>query len=159
MVVASSPACFCHCVPYPDSRPICATPLCRVSVWPGASCSRVAASLPRPGPQPRVSSSSLVGGPTSRPPPPPENPPAVTPTALVPEPSSSAVDDLILPLSGLPPVPAHLVQAIKANKFVDLADLLPENLRELQFDQAKDSKAKEESRRRRQLLPALWIGR
>ena len=66
-----------------------------------------------------------------------------------PEPSSSAVDDLILPLSGLPPVPAHLVQAIKANKFVDLADLLPENLRELQFDQAKDSKAKEESKKKK----------
>ncbi len=31
---------------------------------------------------------------------------------------------------------------------MDLADLLPENLRELQFDQAKDSKAKEESRKR-----------
>ena len=59
-----------------------------------------------------------------------------------------AVDDLILPLSGLPPVPAHLVQAIEANKSVDLADLLPENLWELQFDQAKDSKAKEESKKK-----------
>ena len=32
---------------------------------------------------------------------------------------------------------------------MDLADLLPENLRELHFDQAKDSKAKEESRKRK----------
>ena len=108
----------------------------------------MAASLPRPGPQPRVSGSSLVGGPTSRPPP-PDDPPVVTPIAVAPEPSSSAVDDLILPLSGLPPVPAHLVQAIKANKFVDLADLLPEKLQELQFDQAKDSKAKEESKKKK----------
>ena len=46
-------------------------------------------------------------------------------------------------------MPAHLVQAIKANKFVALADLLPENLRELQLDQAKDSKAKEESKKKK----------
>ena len=32
---------------------------------------------------------------------------------------------------------------------MDLADLLPENLRELQFDQAKDSKAKEESKKKK----------
>ena len=68
---------------------------------------------------------------------------------MAPEPFSSAVNDLILPISGLSPVPAHLVQAIMANKFVDLADLLPENLRELQFDQAKDAKFKEELRKRK----------
>lgn len=40
-------------------------------------------------------------------------------------------EDVILPLSGLPPVSGHLVLAIKANKFVDLADLMPEYLQEL----------------------------
>jgi len=48
--------------------------------------------------------------------------------------------DLTQPASGLPPIPGHLIQAIRDGKFIDLADLLPEALREAQFDKACDKK-------------------
>ena len=38
---------------------------------------------------------------------------------------------------------------MKAYKFVDLADFMPENLQEPQFDQAKDSKAKEDVKKKK----------
>ena len=60
---------------------------------------------------------------------------AATPNGDTPTVASKTPDaleeDVILPLSGLPPVSGHLVLAIKANKFVDLADLMPEYLQEL----------------------------
>ena len=42
-----------------------------------------------------------------------------------------------------------MVQAIKAGKYVDLADLLPEALREMQLDDTKETKAKDETKRMR----------
>lgn len=42
-----------------------------------------------------------------------------------------------------------MVQAIKTRKYVDLADLLPEALREMQFDEAKETKAKDEARKKK----------
>ena len=47
---------------------------------------------------------------------------------------------MFLPASGLPPILEHLVQAIKDRKFVDFWDLLPERLRETQFDRVSDKK-------------------
>ena len=38
---------------------------------------------------------------------------------------------LILPTSGLPPIPAHLVMSIKQGKYIDLGDLLPEELADM----------------------------
>ena len=56
---------------------------------------------------------------------------------------------LILPTSGLPPIPAHLVTAIKDGKYIDLGDLLPEGLAEA-FDRAQDGK---EDKRKRKKFP------
>ena len=44
--------------------------------------------------------------------------------------------------SGLPPIPGYMVQAIKTRKYVGLADLLLEALREMQFDEAIETIAK-----------------
>ena len=51
----------------------------------------------------------------------------------------ASADDkgLFLPSSGRPPIPAHLVNAITTSRYIDLADLLPEALREVQFDRTK----------------------
>lgn len=62
--------------------------------------------------------------------------------------AAEAPEDLVLPASGLPPIPAHLVQSIKAGKFVDFGELLPEALREAVFEtmsgQKEDKKKKKE---------------
>ena len=51
-----------------------------------------------------------------------------------------------------------MVQAIKAGKFIDLSDLLPEALREMQFDDSKDTKSKEEGKKRKYVIntPLDW---
>ena len=54
--------------------------------------------------------------------------------------------DFTLPMSGLAPIPAHLVQPIKSGKYVDLDELLPESLREGFFDRPKN---KDEPKRTR----------
>ena len=61
-------------------------------------------------------------------------------TADKPAQASSGAEDsaLILPASGLPLVPRHPVQAIRDGSFVELGELLPEVLREAQFDKARD---------------------
>ena len=55
--------------------------------------------------------------------------------------------DLVLPASGIPPIPQHLLKTIKQGKFVDLPDLLPEALREAQFSKAQESKDKAKKKR------------
>ena len=82
--------------------------------------------------------------------------PLPTPTsALLPKtPSSSSAEDTspCLPLSGLPPIPLHLVKAIREQRFIDLEDLLPEALRESQFDSSgmsKDTKSKEAEKKKK----------
>ena len=67
-------------------------------------------------------------------------------------------EDFILPTSGLPPIPGHVVQAIKAGKFIDLSDLLPEALREMQFDDSKDTKSREEGKKKKYVIntPLDW---
>lgn len=42
-----------------------------------------------------------------------------------------------------------MVQAIKAGRYVDFTDLLPEALWEMQFDDTKEVKAKDETRRKK----------
>ena len=72
--------------------------------------------------------------------------------------TSKDKEDLTLPISGLPPIPAHMVEAIKARQFVALGDLLPEALRDAAFDrQSKD--LKEEKRKRSPPLsnPTDWM--
>ena len=39
--------------------------------------------------------------------------------------------DLVLPASGLPPIPGHLVKVIKEGRLVELSNLLPETLHEM----------------------------
>ena len=56
--------------------------------------------------------------------------------------------DLLLPASGLPPIPSHLVQAIRELKFVDLHDLLPEALRESQFSKTRESKDEKDKKKK-----------
>ena len=66
--------------------------------------------------------------------------------------------DLTLPASGLPPIPGHLVQAIRDGKFIDLADLLPEALREVQFDKACDKKEDAKSKKKHSIASPLdWM--
>ena len=66
--------------------------------------------------------------------------------------------DLFLPASGLPPIPGHLVQAIKDRKFVDLSDLLPEALRETQFDRVSDRKEDSKAKRKYTIsTPLEWM--
>ncbi len=50
--------------------------------------------------------------------------------------------DLVLPASGILPIPQYHLKTIKQGKFVDLPDLLPEALREAQFTKARESKDK-----------------
>ena len=81
------------------------------------------------------------------------NPPAApprqeaNPTASS-NPTTQDETDLSLPMSGLAPIPAQLVQAIKAGKYVDLDELLPESLREGFFERPM-AKNKEEPKRTR----------
>ena len=66
----------------------------------------------------------------------------------------------MLPASGLPPVPFHLVLLIKENKFVELGDLLPEALREAQFEKVKDNKDESKTSNKRKHLissPLDWM--
>ena len=51
-------------------------------------------------------------------------------------------------VSGLPPIPLHLVQAIKQGKYVDLPDLLPKALRGAQFNKAHETKEETKLKRR-----------
>ena len=48
--------------------------------------------------------------------------------------SSAESQDFILASSGLLPIPAKIVHAIKDGKFVEFGDLLPEVLREAAFE-------------------------
>ena len=65
--------------------------------------------------------------------------------------------DLVLPVSSLPSIPLHLVKAIKQDKYVELPDLLPEALREAQFN--KTCKTKEEARNKNNIsITTLYTG-
>ena len=65
--------------------------------------------------------------------------------------------NLFLPASGgLPPIPGHLVQTIKDCKFVDLSDLLPEALRETQFDRVSDRKEDSKAKRKYTISTLEW---
>lgn len=77
--------------------------------------------------------------------------PARAPTSTNPAPKAAGKpeESFILPTSGRPPIPRHVVQAIKAGKYVDLSDLLPEALWDMQFDDTKEAKARDETKRRR----------
>jgi len=65
--------------------------------------------------------------------------------------------DFLLPSSGLPPIPAQLVQAIKEGKFVHFRDLLPEALRE---HASRQSPHKDENKKKAKKFyispPADW---
>ena len=66
--------------------------------------------------------------------------------------------DLVLPASGLLPIPGHLVKAIKEGRFIELSDLLPEALREMPFEKA--SKKKEDTKGKRKhtiVTPLDWM--
>ena len=66
--------------------------------------------------------------------------------------------DLFLPASGLPPIPGHLVQAIKDRKFVEFGVLLPEALRETQFDRVSDKKDDSKTKRKYTITTPLdWM--
>ena len=54
--------------------------------------------------------------------------------------TESTLVDFLLPSSGLPPIPAKLVQAIKEGKFVDFRNLLPKALREHAFEAVSSQK-------------------
>ena len=79
--------------------------------------------------------------------------PLPTPTsALLPKTSSAEDTSPCLPLLGLPPIPLHLVRAIREQRFIDLEDLLPEALQESQFDSSsmsKDTKTKETEKKKK----------
>ena len=70
-----------------------------------------------------------------------------SPTPPQAEGAEEASLDLVLPVSGLPPIPLHLVKTIKQGRYVDLPDLLPEALREAQFNKTRETK--EETRNKR----------
>ena len=63
----------------------------------------------------------------------------------------------MLPVSGIPPIPQHLLKMIKQGKFVDLPNLLPEALREAQFTKARESK--DETKRKKHSIssPLDWM--
>lgn len=66
--------------------------------------------------------------------------------------------NLVLPASGLPPIPGHLVKMIKENKFIRLSDLLPEALHEMQFDKASDKKEDIKAKKKHAIVPLLdWM--
>ena len=65
--------------------------------------------------------------------------------------------DLVLPASGIPPIPQHLLKTIKHGKFVDLLDLLPEALREAQFTKVRESKDEAKKRRHNITSPLDWM--
>ena len=73
-------------------------------------------------------------------------------------PSEQDHTELLLPASGLPPVPHHLVQAISANRFIELGELLPEALREAHFEQVRDSREETKGRKPPKLTTPLdWM--
>ena len=66
--------------------------------------------------------------------------------------------DLVLPMFGLPPIPLHLVKSIKQGKYVDLPELLPEALREAQFNKSRDGKDYVKHRKRYTIsTPLEWM--
>ena len=66
--------------------------------------------------------------------------------------------DLVLPVSGLPPIPLYLVKAINQDKYMDLPDLLPEALREAQFIKAHETKEETKLKRRLSITTTLdWM--
>lgn len=69
--------------------------------------------------------------------------PATSPASNTLKASRKAEETLVLPTSGQPPINGHVVQTIMAGKYVDLVDLLPEALREMQFDDIKEAKSNE----------------
>ena len=82
--------------------------------------------------------------------------PARAPASTNPTPKAAGKpkESLILPTSGLPSNPGHMAQAIKAGKYVDLADLFPEALQEMHFNDTKEANAKDETKRRRYSMGA-----
>ena len=110
-------------------------------------------------PQPSAPLSAGEGNPTTPMPTTLEQPATTAGNAPVKTPDTSKnKEDLTLPISGLPPIPAHVVEAIKARRFVPLGDLLPEALRDAVFDHhSKD--LKEEKRKRTPPLsnPTDWM--
>lgn len=90
----------------------------------------------------------------------------VTPLSVTTKSPDNSAEDLALPLSRLPPSPWPFGPGYEGLQFLDLADLMPENLQEPQFDQAKDSKAKEDVKKKKApinstldwsvVLPHLW---
>ena len=88
---------------------------------------------------------------------------AVPTTVVAPSPppapsSDSSAVDFLLPSSGLPPIPAKIVQAIKEGKFVDFGDLLPEALREQAFEAVSSQKDEKKKKTRRFYInsPVDW---
>ena len=65
--------------------------------------------------------------------------------------------DLVIPTSGLPPIPQHLLKAIKQGKFIDLPDLLLEALREAQFTKARENKDETKKKRHNIASPLDWM--
>ena len=61
--------------------------------------------------------------------------------------------DLELPVSGLPPIPQHLLKTIKQGQYVDLTDLLPGALRDTHFCKAQENK--DEAKKKYNLLAAF----
>ena len=72
--------------------------------------------------------------------------PTQPPKAAVPQVGPIEEPPIVLPSSGLPPISGHLVQAIKVGRYIELADLLPEVLRKVQFDRNKYSEGKEDEK-------------
>ena len=60
--------------------------------------------------------------------------------------------------SGLPPIPAKLVQAIKEGKFVDFGDLLPEALREHAFEVVYSQKDEKKKKAKSSIFHPWQIG-
>jgi len=65
--------------------------------------------------------------------------------------------DLVLPASGIPPIPQHLLKTIKQGKFVDLLDLLLKASRKAEFSKARESKDKAKKRRHNITSPLDWM--
>ena len=90
----------------------------------------------------------------------PSNPiprPATTTVQAPSMPSKEDQSELLLPTSGLPPVPHHLVQAISANSFIELGELLPKALCEAHFERVQDSH-EETKGRKPPGLTHCWTG-
>lgn len=69
--------------------------------------------------------------------------------------TASEAEDLLLPALGLPPIPASLVQSIKAGKFVDFGELVPEALREAILESV--SGQKDDKKKKKQLTGVVTL--